>query len=59
MCVGVCYLARQAIEKRRKEALERRRKLGLPAEPDLSSGSGGYTSGSGGFSGSGGDLEYQ
>ena len=56
VCVGVCYLARQAIEKRRKEALERRRQLGLPVE-DLSSGSGGYL-GSGGYSGSGGDLEY-
>ena len=56
VCVGVCYLARQAIEKRRKEALARRRQLGLPAD-DLSSGSGGYL-GSGGYSGSGGDLEY-
>ena len=56
VCVGVCYLARQAIEKKRKEALARRKQLGLPVD-DLSSGSGGYL-GSGGYSGSGGDLEY-
>ena len=59
VCVGVCFLAKQAIKKRRKEKKERRRKLGLP-EQDLASGgsgSGGYH-GSGGYSGGGGILEY-
>ena len=59
VCVGVCFLARQVIEKKRKEALTRKRELGIPVEDPSSGGfgSGGYL-GSGGYSGSGGNLEY-
>merc|ERR1719278_2407279 len=59
VCVGVCFLARQVIEKKRKEALTRKMELGIPVEDPSSGGfgSGGYL-GSGGYSGSGGNLEY-
>ena len=46
VCVGVCYLARQAVERRRKEEQRRREEQGLVAEEPSYSGSGGY-SGSG------------